>query len=48
MGSLTTGGALAMVAVFALLAIPFKSYMQPAIVMAAIPSGSSEHSSVTS
>lgn len=39
MGSLTTGGQLAIIAVFALLAIPFRSYSQPIIVMAAIPFG---------
>jgi multidrug efflux pump subunit AcrB len=39
MGSLTTGGQLALLAVFALLAIPFRSYVQPIIVMAAIPFG---------
>ena len=35
----STGGMLAMAAVFALLAIPFKSYTQPLIVMTAIPFG---------
>ncbi len=39
MGSLQRGGLLAMVAIFALLAIPFRSYIQPLIVMAAIPFG---------
>jgi multidrug efflux pump subunit AcrB len=39
MGSLAIGGQLALVAVFALLAIPFRSYVQPVIVMAAIPFG---------
>jgi multidrug efflux pump subunit AcrB len=39
MGSLFRGGALAILAIFALLAIPFRSYLQPAIVMMAIPFG---------
>lgn len=39
MGSLQRGGLLAMVAIFALLAIPFRSYIQPLIVMVAIPFG---------
>ncbi len=37
--SLTRGGSIAMLVIFALLAIPFKSYVQPAVVMAAIPFG---------
>lgn len=39
MGALATGGQLAVIAIFALLAIPFRSYTQPLIVMAAIPFG---------
>lgn len=39
MGSLLTGGQLALLSIFALLAIPFRSYAQPLIVMAAIPFG---------
>ena len=39
MHSLFTGLALAMLAVFALLAVPFKSYIQPVIVMVSIPFG---------
>jgi multidrug efflux pump subunit AcrB len=39
MGSLFRGGMLAILAIFALLAIPFRSYLQPAIVMSAIPFG---------
>lgn len=39
MGSLQGGGALAMLAIFGLLAVPFRSYMQPIIVMSAIPFG---------
>ena len=39
MGSLLTGGQLALLSIFALLAIPFRSYVQPLIVMAAIPFG---------
>ncbi len=39
MGSLLQGGQLALLAIFALLAIPFRSYTQPIIVMAAIPFG---------
>ncbi|MCH9688574.1 MAG: efflux RND transporter permease subunit [Deltaproteobacteria bacterium] len=39
MGSLFAGGQMALVAIFALLAIPFRSYTQPIIVMAAIPFG---------
>ena len=37
MGALGTGFGLALVAIFALLAIPLRSYVQPIIVMAAIP-----------
>lgn len=37
--SLGTSFALAMIAVFGLMAIPFRSYIQPAIVMTAIPFG---------
>ncbi|MCX4240933.1 efflux RND transporter permease subunit [Paraliomyxa miuraensis] len=39
MGSLGNGAWLAMIGIFALLAIPFRSYSQPIIVMAAIPFG---------
>ena len=39
MASLIGGFATAMIVIFALLAIPFRSYIQPAIVMAAIPFG---------
>jgi multidrug efflux pump subunit AcrB len=39
LGSLGTGAAMALLAIYALLAIPFKSYVQPLIVMAAIPFG---------
>ena len=39
MGALGAGGQLAIIAIFALLAIPFRSYTQPIIVMAAIPFG---------
>lgn len=39
MGALAQGGQLAIIAIFALLAIPFRSYTQPIIVMAAIPFG---------
>ncbi len=39
MGSLARGGMLAMLAIFGLLAIPFRSYTQPIIVMSAIPFG---------
>ena len=39
LGSLRTGALLALLAIYALLAIPFKSYVQPLIVMAAIPFG---------
>ncbi len=39
MGSLSRGGMLAMIAIFGLLAVPFRSYMQPIIVMSAIPFG---------
>jgi multidrug efflux pump subunit AcrB len=39
MGSLQVGGLIAMLAIYALLAIPFKSYSQPIIVMTAIPFG---------
>src|SRR5690606_23271135 len=39
LGSLRTGAMLALLAIYALLAIPFRSYMQPLIVMAAIPFG---------
>ncbi len=39
MGALGRGFALAMFAVYALLAIPFRSYIRPLIVMAAIPFG---------
>ncbi len=39
MGSLSRGGMLAMIAIFGLLAVPFRSYAQPAIVMSAIPFG---------
>lgn len=38
-GQLGVGYALAMLGIYALLAIPFKSYMQPLVVMAAIPFG---------
>lgn len=39
MGSLKSGFAIAMLGVFALLAIPFRSYIQPLIVMVSIPFG---------
>lgn len=39
MSSLGNGFTLALIAMFALLAIPFRSYVQPLIVMAAIPFG---------
>ena len=39
MGSLVQSFGLAMIAIYALLAIPFRSYTQPFIVMAAIPFG---------
>jgi len=39
MASLISGFVLAMIVIYALLAIPFRSYIQPAIVMAAIPFG---------
>lgn len=39
MASLVSGAQIAALVVFALLAIPFKSYLQPLIVMAAIPFG---------
>ena len=39
LGSLATGGKLALIAIYILLAIPFRSYVQPAIVMLAIPFG---------
>ncbi|MDE2805544.1 MAG: efflux RND transporter permease subunit [Gemmatimonadota bacterium] len=39
MGALGRGFALAMFAIYALLAIPFRSYVRPLIVMAAIPFG---------
>jgi multidrug efflux pump subunit AcrB len=39
MASLMSGAKIAALVVFALLAIPFKSYLQPIIVMAAIPFG---------
>ena len=39
MGSLQVGGLIALILIFALLAIPFKSYSQPLIVMSAIPFG---------
>jgi multidrug efflux pump subunit AcrB len=38
-GSLAVGAVLALLGIFALLAIPFRSYVQPIIVMAAIPFG---------
>ncbi len=38
-GGLQTGFAVAMLAIFALLAIPLKSYVQPLIIMSAIPFG---------
>lgn len=38
-GSLSSAGLMALVIIFALLAIPFRSYTQPAIVMSAIPFG---------
>ncbi len=37
--ALASGGQLALIVIFALLAIPFKSYIQPVIVMIAIPFG---------
>ncbi len=37
MGALVTGFALALIAIFGLLAIPLRSYIQPVIVMGAIP-----------
>jgi multidrug efflux pump subunit AcrB len=39
MGSLKIGFTLAMILIFAMLAIPFKSYIQPLIVMSSIPFG---------
>jgi multidrug efflux pump subunit AcrB len=39
MGSLSGGGVMAMLAIFGLLAVPFRSYLQPLIVMSAIPFG---------
>ncbi|MFW6133097.1 MAG: efflux RND transporter permease subunit [Planctomycetota bacterium] len=39
MGSLKVGFVLAMLAIYGLLAVPFRSYVQPAIVMVAIPFG---------
>ncbi len=39
MGSLAGGAQMALVGIFALLAIPFRSYVQPLIVMTAIPFG---------
>ena len=39
MGGLITSMALAMLVIYILLAIPFKSYFQPAIIMSAIPFG---------
>ena len=39
MGALGSGFALALLAIYALLAIPFRSYVRPLIVMAAIPFG---------
>jgi multidrug efflux pump subunit AcrB len=39
MGSMASGFGLALFAIFALLAIPFRSYTQPFIIMAAIPFG---------
>ncbi len=39
MKSLSRGGLMARIAILALLAIPFRSYMQPIIVMSAIPYG---------
>jgi multidrug efflux pump subunit AcrB len=38
-GSLLVGGQLALLAMFAMLAIPFRSYLQPIIVMVSIPFG---------
>ena len=39
LGALGVGGALALLAMFGLMAIPFRSYVQPLIVMSAIPFG---------
>ncbi len=39
LGSLRTGALIALLAIFALLAIPFRSYIQPLIIMSAIPFG---------
>jgi multidrug efflux pump subunit AcrB len=39
MGSLRTGFILAMLAIYVLLAIPFRSYLQPLVVMTSIPFG---------
>ena len=39
LGSMLSGFKLALVAIFALLAIPFRSYSQPLLIMAAIPFG---------
>jgi len=39
LGSLQTGAIMALLAIYTLLAIPFRSYVQPLIVMAAIPFG---------
>ncbi len=38
-GAIATGLALALVAIYALLAIPFGSYVQPLVIMAAVPFG---------
>jgi len=39
LGSLLIGGLLALIVMYALMAIPFKSYIQPAIIMVSIPFG---------
>ncbi len=39
LGSLGTGSLMALLAIYGLLAVPFRSYLQPLIVMAAIPFG---------
>lgn len=39
LGSLRSGGLIALLGIFALLAIPFRSYIQPLIIMSAIPFG---------
>lgn len=39
LGALAIGFPLALLAIFALLAVPFRSYVQPAVVMSAIPFG---------